>query len=95
MKTLALVHIYERPDPRLLRESHLTLWSCRKGSRALQLRVVDVCEMEAAVAMVPHSVDRLGEEWAGRYFVVEKPGLDIAEMGGALDDLRDEEDEED
>lgn len=82
-----MVHLYGRPDPDLLRASHLTLWSCHKGSRATQLRVINVFEIEAVVAMVPHSVEQLGEGWAGRSFVVEKPGLDIAEMGGALDDL--------
>lgn len=40
--------------------------------------------------MVPHSVEILGEEWADRVFVVEKPGLDLVAMGGVAEAVLDE-----
>jgi hypothetical protein len=73
--TLALISLYSNPDPALLQASHHTLWSCKyQGDAAL--RAVDAKKIVGVAAMVPLP----GVE--GRYFVVEKPGLDIAHMGG-------------
>ncbi|RDB26701.1 hypothetical protein Hypma_005263 [Hypsizygus marmoreus] len=89
-RTLAMISLYSRPDLDLLRKSSNTLWSCRHQGVA-GLVVVEARSIEAVVAMAPHSVTILGEEWAGRVFVVEKPGLDVAEMGGVVEDIPDEE----
>lgn len=81
-----MVRMYGPPDQEILRDSSNTVWSCSlNGSDGLA--VVDVKEIEAVVAMVPHSTHFLGEEWAERCFVVEKPGLDVAEMGGVADSM--------
>lgn len=52
-----------------------------------QYSIFNVKAIEAVVAMVPPSV---GAEWADRVFVVEKPGLDVAAMGGVTEAVLDE-----
>lgn len=80
--TIAVVSMYSPPDLALLEASHYTLWSCSyQGDTAL--RVIDVQTIVSVVAMVPLP----GSE---RYFVVEKPGLDIAHMGGNDETITDE-----
>jgi hypothetical protein len=42
-------------------------------------------DIKSVVAMVPHSelsAHRMGEIWKERVFVVERPGLDVTDMGG-------------
>ena len=73
--TIAIVSIYSHPDPILLKASHHTLWSCSYQGNA-SLKVINTKAIVGVVAMVP----LFGVQ--DRYFVVEKPGLDIAHMGG-------------
>jgi hypothetical protein len=78
---LALVSLYSTPEPRLLKASHNTLWSCEhQGDLALQF--IDAKIIQSVVAMIPHmpaiEVQQLGEH----FFLVEKPGLDVAVIGG-------------
>ncbi|KAH7905503.1 hypothetical protein BJ138DRAFT_1017616, partial [Hygrophoropsis aurantiaca] len=73
--TLALVSIYSPPDAAILESSYNTVWICRYQGNA-SLTVVDVKNITSVVAMVPAG-DRENE-----YFVVEKPGLEVAYMGG-------------
>ncbi|KDQ51981.1 hypothetical protein JAAARDRAFT_73289 [Jaapia argillacea MUCL 33604] len=87
-KTLALVSLYSPPDSDLLTASSNTVWSCKyQGDDAL--RVVDVSTIESVVAIVPHSA-RQGSDLADCFFVVEKPGLDIAAMGGVAEEMTQE-----
>jgi hypothetical protein len=80
-----MASLYTGPDCALLEESSGTLWSCKpQGNDGLV--VFDVKRIEAVVAMVPHSEHFLGAGWEGRVFVVEKPGLDVATMGGAKEE---------
>jgi len=84
-----MASLYTRPDGALLEESSGTLWSCKpQGNDGLV--VFDVKHIEAVVAMVPHSEKFLGASWEGRVFVVEKPGLDVATMGGATEIIQEE-----
>jgi len=39
------------------------------------------------VAMVPHAPEIDGQETRERFFLVEKPGLDVAIMAGAEEDF--------
>jgi hypothetical protein len=60
-------------------ESSYTLLSCQyQGNSSLE--VIDVKLISAVVAMVPYepTMNISGEN----FFVVEKPGLDIAQVGG-------------
>jgi hypothetical protein len=78
---LALVSLYSRPDPTLLRVSVNTLWSCEyQGDSALKF--VEVKCIQAVVAMIPHTPVIEGQEARERFFLVEKPGLDVAMMAG-------------
>lgn len=78
---LALVSLYSRPDPTLLRVSVNTLWSCKyQGDSAL--RFIDVKCFQAVVVMIPHKPVIEGQEASERFFLVERPGLDVAMMSG-------------
>lgn len=81
-----MASLYSRPDPDLLSASSGTLWSCRHQGDAAVV-VVDVKCIEAVVAIVPHSTQILGDEWEGRVFVIEKPGLDVSIMAGIVEDI--------
>lgn len=80
--TLAFVSCYSFPDPDLLKASQGTLWSCTRGE---SVQVVDVKHIAAVVAMVPH------EPFPGveRFFLVEKPGLDVNTIGGKEEETMD------
>ena len=79
-----MASLYSHPNIDLLKESSNTLWSCKHQEEAA-MAVIDVKAIEVVVAMVPHSVEILGAEWADWVFVVEKPGLDVAAMGGVTE----------
>jgi hypothetical protein len=78
---LALVSLYSRPDPALLRVSVNTLWSCEYQGDS-SLKFIDVKCIQSVVAMIPHKPVIEGREARERYFLVEKPGLDVAMMAG-------------
>lgn len=82
--TIAIVSMYSRPDPILLKASHHTLWSCSYQGNA-SLKVISTEAIVGVVAMVP----LFGVQ--DRYFVVEKPGLDIAHMRGDDETIVDED----
>ncbi|KAJ7768053.1 hypothetical protein DFH07DRAFT_718002, partial [Mycena maculata] len=71
ISAFALVDFYSPPCPDLLRRSFNTLWSCTFETEA-DLRLIPVQSILSVVAMVLHV-------FAGqrRYFLVEKPGLDV------------------
>ena len=50
--------------------------------------VIDVKSIEAVVAMVPHQPFA---DSPGRFFLVEKPGLDIAFLSGHVENVLNEE----
>jgi hypothetical protein len=86
-KSLAMVSTYSAPNQHLFELSYCTLWSCTHGGDN-SLVVIDVKSIEAVVAMVPHQPFR---DSPGRYFLVEKPGLDIAFLSGHVEDVPNEE----
>ena len=78
---LALVSLFSKPDPTLLSLSVKTLWSCQyRGDLALQF--IDVKTIQAVVSMVPHTPSIQGQAEGERFFLVEKPSLDVAMMAG-------------
>jgi hypothetical protein len=78
---LALVSLYSAPDPRLLKASHNTLWSCEHhGDSAL--RFIDAKAIQSVIAMIPHTPRIEAQQLGERFFLVEKPGLDVALIGG-------------
>jgi hypothetical protein len=79
--------MYSRPDPSLLRLSVNTLWSCEyEGDAAL--RFIDVKIIQSVVAMVPHTPAIEGVDLGERFFLVEKPGFDVAIIAGIQENLQ-------
>lgn len=77
--TLAVISLYSEPNPDLLTVSHGTFASCQYfGDDALV--VVDVSCIESVVAMVPHNPPH-SKDSELHFFLVERPGLDIAKLG--------------
>jgi hypothetical protein len=81
--TLAMISIYSEPDPALYTESAGTVLACRYTGDSSVI-VVDFTSIISVVGMVPHEFPCLNveEDW---HFVVEKPGLDVASLGGVCD----------
>ena len=66
------------------------LWSCKYlGDSALKF--VDVKAIQSVVVMVPHSPSIDGRAAEDRFFLVEKPGFDVALMSGVEEDMPAEE----
>ena len=78
---LALVSLYSAPEPRLLKASHNMLWSCEHGGDSA-LRFIDAKTIQSVVAMIPHTPRIEAQQLGERFFLVEKPGLDVALIGG-------------
>jgi hypothetical protein len=78
---LALVSLYSRPDPTLLNKSVNTLWSCEyEGDGALIF--TNAKTIHSVVAIGPHRPVIGDQQMGERFFLVEKPGLDVAVMSG-------------
>ncbi|KAG6808925.1 hypothetical protein H0H92_002347 [Tricholoma furcatifolium] len=90
IRALAVVALYSRPNAGLLKESSYTLWTCKKVGHE-RIIVIDVQQIESVVCMAPHSVEMLGPDWDDWVFLVEKPGLDVALLSGAVELVNDEE----
>ncbi|KAG1756115.1 hypothetical protein EDB19DRAFT_1624652, partial [Suillus lakei] len=92
VETLAIVSLYSPPDRHLLEASQCMLWSVEYlGSAALQ--VIPAKSILSVVAMIPHTPysDHTDEK---HFFVVEKPGLDVADMGGYIEQLSEADDQD-
>ena len=75
--------MYSNPNSILYKESLGTVVACRYTGDS-SLIVVDFTSILSVVAMVPRKFTHLDDgDWR---FVVEKPGLDVARLGGAWDD---------
>ncbi|KAH8995170.1 hypothetical protein EDB83DRAFT_2238905 [Lactarius deliciosus] len=90
-RALALVSLYSQPDPSLLRLSMNTLWSCVYLGDGV-LKFVDVKAIQSVVAMIPHRPSIDGRSVEDRFFVVKKPGFDVAIMSGIEEDIPGDED---
>lgn len=68
-----------------------TLWSC--GSQGdIGLKFIDVKTIQSVVAMIPHSPVVGGQHMGERFFLVEKPGFDVAIIAGAEEELLHDDD---
>ena len=83
---LALVSLYSKPDKYLLSISANTLWSCKYQNDGA-LRFIDVKTIQSVVAMIPHRPEIPGLPLSECFFLVEKPGLDVAIMAGIEEDI--------
>lgn len=86
----AMVSIYDSLDRDLLEESSFTFWSCRHSGDA-GLTIIPVQRIQSVVAVIPHPTFTLNnpdlvQQFDGRYYVVEKLGLDIGILAGENED---------
>lgn len=93
---LAMVSVYSSPDLEMLKESCNTVWACDYQGQA-HLVVIEAKTITSVVAMVPFPAAGRGGVRAaesartvGKYFLVEKPGLEVATMN-EVQDVEDEE----
>jgi len=86
---LVLVSVYTKPDPTILHKSHNMLWSCEYQGDSV-LRFVDVKTIQSVVAMIPHTLVIEGRS-SKHFFLVEKPGFNVAIMAGVEEDIPDNE----
>ena len=91
-----MVHPYSEPEEDLFRESHGTLYVCKKlGEDGLM--VIDVKTIQGVVAMIPFPL-KVGEEdlkpnLINTFYMAEKPFHDLTE--DAIEErLADSDDEE-
>jgi hypothetical protein len=84
-KALGMAAVYSAPDEHLLQASYNTVWSCTHEGDA-GIKVVNVKHISSVVAIIPHPKYH-GPRYENRFFVVEKPGLEVAFMGGIVEDL--------
>ena len=86
-KYLAMVSLYGRPHADLHEQSSGALYACSLGGDD-GVAVIEVKTILSVVAVVPFPA-HLG--WQDRVFVVEKPGLDVAAIGGVAEAIDEEE----
>lgn len=86
-KTYALVSRYSPPHAEMLKKSYNTYWSCTHG-RVENMEIIPVERILSVVSIIPHKL--FEDDSEQRYFVVEKPGLDIADIGGVEESTPDE-----
>jgi hypothetical protein len=78
--------LYSTPYPDLLHISHDTLWSC-EYHRDSAFKFINVKDIKAVVAMIPHSPVIGGQKACDCFFIVEKPGFDVALIAGIEEDI--------
>ncbi|KAH9846588.1 hypothetical protein C2E23DRAFT_948968 [Lenzites betulinus] len=88
---LAMLSVFSPPDADLLNTTFGVLCACLYQGDASRV-VVDAKEVSAAVAMVPlpmtpaeRDSPNAEAQFADRYFLVEKPGLEVAHLGGIVE----------
>lgn len=75
-----MVSVYSQPNATLLKDSAGTVIACKYSGDA-SLIVINFASIISVVGMIPHIFPGCDSEdnW---WFVVEKPGLDVARLGG-------------
>jgi hypothetical protein len=86
---VAMVQLYSLPDIDLLKCSSQTVFSCTLLPNTI---VLPIKHIHSVVAMIPHKLSALSEA-ESRSFMVEKPGLDVSNLGVKYDGFADENDE--
>ncbi|KAJ8579693.1 hypothetical protein M405DRAFT_712474, partial [Rhizopogon salebrosus TDB-379] len=74
---VAIVQLYSLPDDALLQLSFQTVVSCTQLD---EIVVVDVRNILSVVAMIPHKPTLPSGTTEDRFFMLEKPGLDISNL---------------
>jgi hypothetical protein len=75
---VAIIQMYSVPDENLLHLSSQTVASCTHLETFV---VIDVKHIISVVAMVPHRPTLPSGVTEDHFFMIEKPGLDISNLG--------------
>ncbi|KAG1745052.1 uncharacterized protein EDB91DRAFT_1246564 [Suillus paluster] len=91
---IAVIQMYSPPDDQLLWLSSQTVISCTLLD---EVSIVNVKKIISVIAMIPHKPRLPSGITEDRFFMLEKPGLDIANFGipyyeNLADDAEDDED---
>lgn len=85
---LAMIAPFTPPDPAILAESENTVLACNHPGEA-DREVVEVKDIASVVAMVPLPLTPAeaaepdaAARYGSRFFVIERPGLDVAFLAG-------------
>jgi hypothetical protein len=90
-----MVSVYSDPDAELLQASYGAAWSCMYNGLSA-LKMVDVKCVQSVVAVIPFphvcppTNAAVSDMCAGPYYIVEKMGLEVRQLGG-IDDILSEE----
>jgi hypothetical protein len=87
VRAYALVSLWSEPNMDLLRDSSGTVYSCVYQGVA-ELRVINAKTITSSVAMLP--VTPRDGDHSARFFLLEKPGLEIMASGDVSTDAADE-----
>lgn len=75
---VAVIQLYSLPDEALLQLSSQTVASC---TRVDEISVVDIKTITGVIAMIPHKPMLPSGVVEDRFFMLQKPGLDISDLG--------------
>lgn len=84
---VAVVQLYSPPDHALLERSFQTVVSCAQLD---EIVVVDVKSILSVIALVPHTPTLPDGTTEDRFFMLEKPGLDISKLTIPLEEEDDD-----
>ncbi|KIK16631.1 hypothetical protein PISMIDRAFT_15704 [Pisolithus microcarpus 441] len=88
---IALIRLYSLPDESLLKMSSHTLVSSKLAD---EFAVVHVKLIKSVVGMIPHRVRLPSGITEDRFFLMEKPGLDISQIGIPYSVYQEEDDQD-
>lgn len=87
-----MIQLYSPPDEPLLKISSQTVASC---ARLDEVHVLNVKKILSVVAMVPHTPTLPSGVTEPRFFMMERPGFDISNLGVPYSGYLDGEPEDD
>ena len=89
---VAVVKLYSEPDPHLVRESSQVL----AASTLLDsIKIINVKTIKSVVAMILHKIVLASGVEGERFFMLEKPGLDVSDLAAPYNPGHDDTDDVD
>ena len=88
---VALICLYSLPDEALLKDSsHMFVSSKLSG----EFVVVCIKSIKSVIGMIPHCLKHPSGTTEDRFFLLEKPGLDVSQLGISYNVYQDEDDQD-
>ncbi|KIJ13585.1 hypothetical protein PAXINDRAFT_80791 [Paxillus involutus ATCC 200175] len=89
---IAIIQLYSMPDLDLLKISSQTVPSCKLLPDVI---VLPIKQITSVIAMIPHQPTLPSGVTEPRFFMVEKPGLDMSNLGVKYEGFEDDDEGED